>query len=365
MSTYRVVGLMSGSSLDGLDIAFCEFSEENNQWTYKIIATDVVPFTADWIEKLKTLPTASGVMLWEAHAQLGAYFGKQVKAFIEKNALTGKVDLVASHGHTIFHFPGKQFTTQIGDGAAIAAQCHLPVACDFRTADIAQGGQGTPIVPIGDNLLFTDYRFCLNIGGIANISCKTDEANKIVAFDICTANQVLNCLAGTLGKEYDAGGEIAAKGNISGELLQKLNALAYFGADYPKSLDNSFSRDVVLPVIEAAQISVEDKLRTFTEHIAGQIAKHIEMIAHREKLTFTAKEKMLVTGGGAFNTFLIKRIKAQAKIDVAVPDENLVKFKEALVIALMGALRLRNQVNVLKSVTGAAKDTVGGALYLP
>lgn len=371
MNTYRVVGLMSGSSLDGLDIACCEFSEENNQWAYKIIATDVVPFTADWIEKLKALPTASGVMLWEAHAQLGTYFGKQVKAFIEKNALTGKVDLVASHGHTIFHFPVKQFTTQIGDGAAIAAQSHLPVACDFRTADIAQGGQGTPIVPIGDNLMFTDYRFCLNVGGIANISCKTtspnlsegEERKNIVAFDICAANQVLNYLAGTLGKEYDAGGEIAAKGNISGELLQKLNALAYFGANYPKSLDNSFSRDVVLPVIEAAQISVEDKLRTFTEHIAGQIAKHIEMIAHKEKLTFTAKEKMLVTGGGAFNTFLIKRIKAQAKIDVVVPDENLVKFKEAIVIALMGALRLRNQVNVLKTVTGAAKDTVGGAIY--
>lgn len=365
MHTYRVIGLMSGSSLDGLDIAYCELTTNNNQWTYQITATDVVPFTADWIEKLKALPTASGVMLWETHARLGAYFGKQVKAFIEKNALTGKVDLVASHGHTIFHFPGKQFTTQIGDGAAIAAQCHLPVACDFRTADIAHGGQGTPIVPIGDSLLFATYRFCLNIGGIANISCKLNTPNNIVAFDICAANQVLNYYAGTLGKEYDAGGEIAAKGHVNEPLLHKLNALQYFGLDYPKSLDNSFSREVILPVVEMAPLSTEDKLCTFTEHIAVQVASHIEKIVQKEKLAFSATEKMLVTGGGAFNTFLIERIKAQTKIEVTVPDESLVKFKEALVIALMGALRLRGEINVLKSVTGAARNTKGGALYLP
>ncbi len=373
MDTYRVIGLMSGSSLDGLDIALCEFSIEHNRWAYKIIATEVFHYPATWMQRLKDLPTASGLSLWQTHANLGAYFGERVNAFIKKNALAGKVDLVASHGHTVFHFPDRQFTTQIADGAAIAAGCSLPVACDFRTADIANGGQGTPIVPIGDNLLFADYRFCLNIGGIANISCKTTSPNlsegegqkNIVAFDICAANQVLNHLAGNLGKEYDAGGDIAAKGNINGELLQKLNALVYFSSDYPKSLDNSFSRDVVLPVIDASQISAEDKLRTFTEHIAGQIAKHIEMIAQKEKLTFTATEKMLVTGGGAFNSFLIKRIKAQAKIDVVVPNESLVKFKEALVIALMGVLRLRNQPNVLNSVTGAAKNTIGGAVYLP
>lgn len=363
MNTYRVIGLMSGSSLDGLDVALCEFTLTNKQWQFKIRKAEVVEYTTEWIDKLKTLPTANAITIWETHTQLGAYFGSQVNAFINRNLLQGKVDLVASHGHTIFHFPQKRFTTQIADGAAIAAQCRLPVACDFRTADIANGGQGTPIVPIGDNLLFSDYRFCLNIGGIANISCKTDK--NIIAFDICAANQVLNHLANQLGKEYDAGGEIAARGQLNSELLENLNALAYFDSAYPKSLDNSFSREVVLPVIEATQISAEDKLHTFTEHIATQVASHIEMIAQKENLKFGANEKMLVTGGGAFNNFLVNRIKTLTNFDIVVPDEELVKNKEALVIALMGVLRLRGEINVLSSVTGATKNTAGGAIYLP
>lgn len=356
---------MSGSSLDGLDIAYCEFSIENGQWSFNVIDTDVVVYPDEWIQEIKGLPVSSAMSLWQSHTALGHYFAAQVNAFIARHSLQGKVDLVASHGHTIFHFPDKKMTTQIGDGSAIAAVTDLPVVCDFRSGDIADGGQGTPIVPIGDRLLFADYRFCLNIGGIANISCKTGEPRGIVAFDICAANQVLNSLANRLGKEYDDGGMLAAQGTVHTGLLQKLNELDFYRYDYPKSLDNGYSRELILPLIETFDISINDKLRTYTEHIAAQIAAHIKAIAVKESLNFGSAEKMLATGGGAFNTFLIERMQQLADIEVIVPAEELVKFKEAIVIALMGVLRLRNEVNVLKSVTGAKKDSVAGAVYRP
>lgn len=363
MNHYRVIGLMSGSSLDGLDIAYCEFTNDDNNWYFKILQTEVVEFSAEGILRIKSLSTSSAKEIAQAHTSLGNYFGKCVHEFIQKNSLQNKVDFIASHGHTIFHFPQKGFTTQIGDGAAIAAQTGLPVVCDFRSTDIANGGQGTPIVPIGDKLLFADYKFCLNIGGIANISCKTETA--IVAFDICAANQVLNFLANTFDKEYDAAGEIAASGELNAELLAKLNEVKFCSQPFPKSLDNSFSHETILPLLEEFQISVEDKMRTYVEHIAAQIANHIQRIVKKEKITLSSPEKILVTGGGAFNTFLIQRIKAQTKLAIEIPNEELAKFKEALVIAFMGVLRKRNEVNVLKSVTGAKKDSVGGAVYLP
>lgn len=364
MHTYHVIGLMSGSSLDGLDIAYCRFVKNDAGWLFELLQTEVVEFTPEWVERLKALPQSNARTLWQTHAALGNYFGECAAAFIAKHNLTGKVDLIASHGHTIFHFPPERFTTQIGDGAAIAARAVVPVVCDLRTADIAQGGQGTPIVPIGDKLLFTGHRFCLNIGGIANISCKKDNGD-IVAFDICAANQVLNTLAGGLGKVYDAGGTIARSGTLDTTLLGELNRAGFYAQAYPKSLDNSFPRTVVWPVVEQATIPAADKLRTYTELIAVQVSAHIKAIAAREGISLSAADKMLVTGGGAFNTYLIERIQALSGITVDVPADELVKFKEALVIALMGVLRIRGEVNVLRSVTGAKKDTTGGAVYLP
>ena len=363
MNTYHVIGLMSGSSLDGLDIAYCQFDFVNNQWAYKILIAEVVPLPGKCMEDLKQLPSATAKTFCQVDARLGSFFGECVNSFIEKHALQDKVHFIASHGHTIFHFPDKKFTAQIGNGAALAATARLPVVCDFRTADIALGGQGTPIVPIGDKLLCTDYTFCLNIGGIANISGKS--ADNIVAFDICAANQVLNYLAGLLGQEYDANGETARGGNLDKELLAQLNTLEFYSRPYPKSLDNSFSREMVLPILELSDISIEDKLRTYTEHIAVQVAGHIKRIVKAEKMNADTEHKMLVTGGGAFNAFLLERINAQTKILVQVPGEELIKFKEAVVIALMGVLRRRNEVNVLSSVTGATKDSIGGAVYLP
>lgn len=361
MSTYHAIGLMSGSSLDGLDIAYCRFSFLNNEWRFEILRCDTIAFNDEWVQNIKHLPIASAKAIWEAHALLGRYFGGMVSAFIKDNSLTGKVDLVASHGHTIFHFPDKKFTTQIGDGAAIAAACGVPVICDFRTSDIAFGGQGTPIVPIGDKLLFSDYKFCLNIGGIANISCKTKRG--IIAFDICAANQVLNLFASKLGMPYDNEGQAAASGVLNEALLNKLNEVDYYTRSYPKSLDNSFTREAILPCFEEFDIPTEDKLRTYCEHIAMQIGAHVRAIAMKENIPVEPTDRMLITGGGAFNTFLVKLIKHHSGLATVVPETKLVQFKEALVIAFMGVLRLRNEVNVLASVTGASKDSVGGCIY--
>lgn len=363
MERYRVIGLMSGSSLDGLDIACCTFEKENNRWSFRIEQTDVVVYPDEWIQDIKALPISTAKKLWETHAALGTYFGEQVKLFVEKNNLSEVVDFVGSHGHTIFHFPDKKFTTQIGVGAAIAALVNLPVVCDFRSADIADGGQGTPIVPIADKLLFPDYKYCLNIGGIANISSKSNE--NIVAFDICPANQVLNMLANRLGEEYDKNGAMASGGQVCNELLEKLNEQGYYAKMYPKSLDNSFSREIILPLLEEHSISTEDKLCTFTEHIAMQMKQHLYLIETHEGLPKHSGEKMLATGGGAFNSYLMERIEKVTGIAVEVPGPEIVKFKEALAIAFMAVLRMRNEVNVLRSVTGAARDSVGGAVYRP
>ncbi len=354
---------MSGSSLDGLDIAYCRFSLEGNSWKFDILSTEVIPYPEDWKMEILQLPIANTKSFWETHIRLGHYFGNQLSHFMARNNLQQKVDLVASHGHTVFHFPQQKFTAQIGDGAAIATITNLPVVCDFRSDDIALGGQGTPIVPIGDLLLFKDYRFCLNIGGISNISGKTGK--RIVAFDICAANQVLNLLANKLGKEYDADGDLAASGKLNTELLERLNAITFYQQRYPKSLDNSFSREVVWPIIASFEISTEDKLRTYTEHIAMQVATHLQHIFSFEKIAVSADDKMLLTGGGAFNKFLVSRMAALCGVTVVLPDDEIVKFKEALVIAFMGVLRLRNERNVLCSVTGASKDSTGGAMYIP
>ncbi len=362
MDIYRVIGLMSGSSLDGLDVVYCQFAKQNDEWQFKVLETEVIPFSEEWIARLKEQVSTSAIKFCETDAQLGHYLGECVNKFIDKNSLQSKVDLVASHGHTIFHFPGKKFTTQIGDGSAIAAKTKLPVVCNFRTADVALGGQGTPIVPIGDKLLFSNYLFCLNMGGIANISCKTQH--DIVAFDICSANQTLNLIANKLGREFDNNGALAQSGKLNEQLFHELNELAFYKLTYPKSLDNSFTRNTVFPLFEKFHLPDVDLLRTYTEHIAAQISSHINTIVNREKVEISIAQ-MLVTGGGAFNSFLMERIKSHVSVAVVVPEAKLVKFKEALVMALMGVLRTRNEVNVLSSVTGAKKNSCGGVVYQP
>lgn len=349
---------MSGSSLDGLDIAFAELTETGGKWSYEIIEAACIEYTEKWKCTLTGATDLSAIQYQIIHSAYGRYIGNAVNDFINKNNLHHKVNLIVSHGHTTFHLPNQQMTAQLGDGAAIAAVTQLPVVSDLRNMDVALGGQGAPIVPIGEKLLLAEYNYFLNIGGIANISI--NNGGIYIAFDICAANRVLNMLASKNNLLYDDGGRIAASGKLNEPLLQQLNALDYYSKPAPKSLANSFGTEVVYQMIEDANLSIEDSLRTYTEHIAFQINAAISQ-------EITSTRKMLVTGGGAFNTFLIRRISDVLKeklIEIVLPGEQLVKYKEALIMALIGVLRWREEINVLASVTGAAKNSIGGALWM-
>ena len=357
--TYKVIGLMSGSSLDGLDIAFVEFQENGGKWSYEILQADCIAYSNEWILKLKNATTLSALDYQLLHTSYGHYLGQKVNEFIEKNDLNHQVNLIASHGHTTFHLPQQQMTAQLGDGASIAAETKLPVVTDLRNIDVAFSGQGAPIVPIGEKLLFNEYDYFLNLGGIANISAKNGDT--FIAFDVCAANRVMNMLAMEKNIDYDKDGAIAAAGNINNKLLEKLNELEYYNQPFPKSLANSFGIEIIFPIIKSESISIEDGMRTYVEHICVQIKAAIfnsQFSIHNCQI--------LVTGGGAFNLFLIKRLKEvlQDNIEVVIPPENLINYKEALIMALIGTLRWREEYNVLASVTGAKQNSIGGALWL-
>ncbi|MDR2563715.1 MAG: anhydro-N-acetylmuramic acid kinase [Prevotellaceae bacterium] len=344
----NVTGLMSGTSLDGLDLCFADFGEnENGDFHYKIQAAETFPYPQDLKKRLSSAQELNAFDFILLHNEYGRYLGERVVEFLTKHKC--KSDFVASHGHTVFHQPSKSLTFQIGSGAEIAAVTGLPVICDFRSLDVALGGQGAPLVPVGDELLFPDCDYCLNIGGFANISFRRN--GKRVAYDICPANIVLNMYAEQRGKTFDAGGEMAASGALCRDLLDELNSLEYYSEQGPKSLGREWAEQHFIPVVERSGISVEDKLRTLCEHIAIQIA------------SASGAGKMLVTGGGAFNSFLIQRISAHCRCCVTVPDDLTVNFKEALIFAFLGQLYLRNRAGCLSSVTGATVDNIGGAMY--
>ena len=351
---------MSGSSMDGLDIAFAEFTETGGKWSFEIIAANCVEYEMEWLHQLNAAANMSAKDYLFLNTAYGHYIGNKINNFIVLNDLQHRVNLVASHGHTVFHFPNKKMTAQLGDGAAIAAAVKLPVVNDLRSIDIAFGGQGAPIVPIGDKLLFGTYTYLLNLGGIANMS--VNKEGNYIAFDICAANKILNFLALKLGLPYDAEGALAAKGKINDVLLQQLNALDYYKISGPKALDNSYGINMVLPIIEKANLITEDALATYTEHIIQQIKAAI-----LNNNSSAINPQLLVTGGGAFNTFLVQKLKEgllPLQILVVVPDSTVVKFKEALIMALIGILRWREETNVLATVTGASQNSIGGALWL-
>jgi len=350
MKAYHVIGLMSGTSMDGLDIAFCKFILDSNQWTYEIVQAETLAYSKEWKQRLSS--AESSLDLVQTHYDYGYYIGKTVKLFIEKHNI--KVDFVSSHGHTLFHQPSKRITFQLGHGAAIAAECHLPVVCDFRSLDVALGGQGAPLVPIGDQFLFPAYDFCLNLGGFANVSFEKDKER--IAFDICPVNIMLNELAKKMGKEFDENGQEGRKGNVSLDLLNELNQLEFYAPQRqgPKSLGKEWLIEHFSPIVNKYPLSLQDQFSTIYEHVAMQIALAIK----REK-----PGRILITGGGAHNSFLIERISALTNHQPIIPDKRTVDFKEALIFAFLGILKLRGEINCLKSVTGATRDNSGGVIY--
>lgn len=364
---YKAIGIMSGSSLDGLDIAYVHFQEKGGKWSFEIMHAECYAYTNDWETTLKQATSLSALDYQLLHTAYGQLIGEQVNRFINAFSLQHRVDLIASHGHTTFHVPEKQMTAQLGNGAAIAAITGLPVVSDLRAMDMAFGGQGAPIVPIGEKLLLNEYDFLLNLGGIANISVRTDAG--YIAFDVCAANRVLNLLANKLGKAYDDKGQLASSGVINEGLLQSLNQLAYYGLGYPKSLANDFGTGLVFPLIEQSGLSTEDALRTYVEHICEQIHRPVSVILkdNNERRDGGSNLRLLVTGGGALNTFMVNRLQqslADLQIEVVIPERIIIEYKEALIMALIGVLRWREEYNVLSSVTGATRNSIGGAVWV-
>lgn len=360
---YRVLGLMSGSSLDGLDIAFVEFEEKAGKWTFNLLEAECVAYSSEIEQRLASAPLLSAVEFVKLHAEYGHLLGNAVNQFIQDKGLGYKVSLICSHGHTIFHQPGK-FTTQIGDGAALAAVTGLPVVTDLRSMDVALGGHGAPIVPIGEKLLFSDYSLFLNIGGIANISHHQHSMHR--AFDVCPANKVLNMLSMQVNKKFDQGGELALSGIVNESLLKELNQLSYYQLPFPKSLANEFGTEVIYPLILSHGLSISDSLATYVEHIAMQVSNAIVNLK-LVKSENDSESKLVVTGGGAFNTYLLSRIQFhlyEQGITIDVPLKEVVEFKEAIIMALLGVLRWREEDTVLSSVTGSSRNSIGGALWM-
>ncbi|WP_018343500.1 anhydro-N-acetylmuramic acid kinase [Cytophaga aurantiaca] len=355
--TYTVAGLMSGTSLDGLDIAVCVFEQKNNQWTYQTLAATTIEYSEQFKIGLNTAMKISGEELIALDRSFGAFQGTAVKKFITDHQLS--IDLISAHGHTIFHNPAEGYTLQIGSGASLYAACNIPVVTDLRSVDVAFGGQGAPLVPLGDELLFGTYSGCLNLGGIANISYVSNHKN--VAFDICPVNILLNAYTLKIGKSYDDGGRIAQSGKLIPALLQQFNDLKYYKQAAPKSIGREWVDAEVFPLIaQYATHPIEDILHTIVLHAAQQIASCLSALPVKE-----GKQQLLITGGGAFNTFLIESIKsfADKKIELIIPDANTIQFKEAIIFGFLGLLRMQNIPNAKSTVTGASVDTIGGAVY--
>jgi len=343
---------MSGTSLDGIDLAYVEFNENQGEWNYQLIAHDSKAYSLHWKNKLSSLPQGSALELAKTHNDYGKYTGTIINDFLIKHQV--KPDIIGVHGHTIFHQPQISLTTQIGNGAFIATATKSLVACDFRSMDVALQGQGAPLVPIGDKLLYGTYPIRINLGGFANISYQ--DQNKTVAYDICPVNIVLNFLAQKMGKQFDKDGEIARNGQINHALLTQLNKLKHYKTPSPKSLGKEWVEQHIFPLLKK-EIATSDLISTISEHSAQQIAFSIN------NTNLKQGSKVLLTGGGAFNKHLIERIQHYSSLSILLPSSEEIDMKEAIIFAFLGVLRLRNNHNTIRHATGALEDCISGALY--
>ena len=348
---YNVIGVMSGTSLDGVDLAYIKF-KHSDCWKFEIFQSETVSYSEEWLTKLKNAIHFNPSELEELNVSYTKLLASIISEFISKNHLA-EIDAVCSHGHTILHQPQNGFTLQIGNLPIIRDLVNQTIVCDFRVQDVQLGGQGAPLVPIGDELLFSEYDYCLNLGGFSNVSF--NENGNRIAFDISPVNTVLNFYASELGFPYDDAGNLAKSGNVNQDLLKQLNDLEFYALPYPKSLGMEFVNAEILPLMHSFSIDVKDKLRTFVEHIAVQISK----------ICSKPNAKLFVTGGGAYNRFLIERLRNYLPTTkVIIPDDKTIQFKEALIFGFLGVLRLRDEINVLSSVTGASKNHSSGVVFM-
>ncbi|MDD2634259.1 MAG: anhydro-N-acetylmuramic acid kinase [Bacteroidales bacterium] len=349
---YIAAGLMSGTSVDGLDIAICLFEYKNCNWSFEILYANSFVYPHSLRQKLISISDYSANEIIVVEKKFSEFAAASVNNVTKQSKI--KPDIIASHGHTVFHKPKENYTYQIGNGEIIAKLTGIPVVCDFRRGDVALGGQGAPLVPIGDKLLFSNYPACLNLGGFSNISYN-NKLGKRIAYDISPVNIVFNKFARQLNMEFDNAGEIAKSGVLIRELFHKLNNLEYYQQNYPKSLSIEWVKQNVNPILNQFQKkNTADLMHTFSIHIAHILVK--ELNKHTS---------VLITGGGAYNKFLINNIRALSSCKIQIPDNKIIDFKEALIFAFLGVLRIRSEVNILSSVTGAKRDSCCGVICNP
>ncbi len=349
---YKVLGVMSGTSLDGVDLSWIQFSKED-QWGFQILKAETIPYSPEWKKKLNEGVNFSYEELEKLDEDYTKYLATIISKFIDKYSIK-ELDVVCSHGHTIKHEPENGFTLQIGNLPQLAELIGIMVICDFRVQDVALEGQGAPLVPIGDELLFSEYNYCLNLGGFANIS--TNKNGVRVAYDICAVNTVLNFYSEKLGFEFDESGKIARGGTLIPKLFEELEQLAFYSQASPKSLGIEWVYKSVFPILKSFEEDIPSILHTYCQHIASEIAKNIDN---------DPNNKILVTGGGAFNIYLMELLQEKTAAKIVVPSSEIINFKEALIFGFLGVLKLREEINVLSSVTGAKRDHCAGLVYEP
>ena len=344
---------MSGTSLDGVDVVYTKLSFEK-KWFYKILACKTFKYSEIWINKLTKAHTTKAREFIQLDHQYGNYVGEIINKFLKKNKIKkSDVDLISSHGHTIFHEPKNMFTYQIGNGNQICAVTNIKTISDFRSLDLAFGGQGAPLVPIGDELLFKKYGGCLNIGGIANISFNLN--NQRLAGDLNFANMISNYLSKKIGHSFDKDGNLAQMGKLDNKLITKLENLSFYKKVFPKTLAIEDFNIWYKPLFKNSDSPIYDQLYTAGVHLSRTIKNTFEIKGDSE---------LLITGGGAYNKFWIQKIN-ELNIKTVVPEKKMVEFKEALIFSLLGVLKMRNENNILSSVTGASKDLSAGVLFVP
>jgi len=343
---------MSGTSLDGVDLVFTEI-DFSNPIDYAIIASETIPYSAEWRDKLSKAIALDPVKINALDEEYTRYLAEVIERFIEKHDID-LLDVVCSHGHTVKHRPGQGITLQIGNMPGLAKLIKAPVVCDFRVQDVQLGGQGAPLVPIGDRLFFSQFKYCINLGGFANISMEKDSRR--IAYDICPVNTVLNYLTKKVDLEFDEDGKLSSSGNLNIALLNKLNSLGYYKKSAPKSLGMEWVNSEVIPILENEENDIPDILKTYSVHAATQIGNSLDN---------DPASKVLLTGGGTFNKYFVEEIRSKSNCEFIIPDKELIDFKEALIFALLGVLKLRGEINVLSSVTGAKMDHSSGRIYEP
>lgn len=349
--SHYMIGCMSGTSLDGIDLAYVKFTYDHS-WGFEILLAETYDYPLHWRKNLATAIDSSPAEINKLNHDYTHFLGGQIRNFIKKHKIK-TIDAIASHGHTIFHQPEKGLTLQIGNHSDISDIVGWPVVCDFRVQDVALGGQGAPLVPMGDLMLFSQYQACLNLGGFSNLSLF--QNGKVLAFDICAVNTVLNFLSNCKNFPYDAGGEMARRGEFVSSFFQQLEGVGFYSKQPPKSLGIEWVQESILKIVnDFNQHPIEDLLHTYSLHIAKQIAKYLPN-----------QGAVLVSGGGAYNAFLINQIQKRSHTKIVLPSPVIIEFKEALIFAFLGLLRMQGSINCLASVTGAIHDHSSGKIFLP